>query len=117
MNGLKERTEVLPLRWGVDVHHLKPPFDLVLACDVAYDLECVSDLLTTFAALCGPSTRGYLAYEERPGVYPAASPTETAVAALPSFGIIATEVGPLSPHSQTILTTNGTFGSWTATLF
>ena len=92
MNGLSERTEVLPLRWGADVQQLKVPFDLVLACDVAYDLQCVPDLLATFASLCGPTTRGYLAFEERPGVFPAASPTETAVAALPSFGLIATEV-------------------------
>ena len=77
------RAEVLPLRWGDSVAHLSPPFDLVLASDVAYDAACVPALISTFAALCGPATRGgLLAFESRPPV------TDMAVALLPEHGLV-----------------------------
>lgn len=112
-NGLSDRAQALPLRWGSDVAHLKPPFDVVLASDVAYDLECVPDLIATFASLCGPATRGYLAFEDRPGVPPARSPTEVAVASLPEAGLIATEVTPppSTPQNSIFYTLRHKLGS------
>ena len=77
---------MLPLRWGESVAHLSPPFDLVLASDVVYDAACVPALIGTFAALCGPATRGLLAFEARPPV------TDMALALLPEHGLVGTPV-------------------------
>ena len=82
MNGLAGRAQALPLKWGTSVTHLGAPFDLVLASDVAYDAACVPALIATFAALCGPATRGLLAFETRPPV------TDMAVALLPEHGLV-----------------------------
>ncbi len=86
MNGLAERAQALPLKWGSSVAHLAPPFDLVLASDVAYDAACVPALIATFAALCGPATRGLLAFETRPPV------TDMAVALLSEHGLVGAPV-------------------------
>ena len=93
MNSLTKCTEVLPLRWGEPVAQLSPPFDLVLASDVAYDAACVPALISTFAALCGPATRGLLAFEARPPV------TDMAVALLQQHGLVGTPVCVWLPSS------------------
>ncbi len=74
--------------------HLSPPFDLVLASDVAYDAACVPALISTFAALCGPATRGLLAFEARPPV------TDMAVALLPQHRLVGTPVCVWHPSSS-----------------
>jgi len=71
----------------------------VLASDVAYDAACVPALISTFATLCGPATRGLLAFEARPPV------TDMAVALLPQHGLVGTPVCVWHPSSSDVTTT------------
>lgn len=91
-NQLGDRATAAALRWGDAVEHLRPPFDLVLASDVAYDAKALPALLTTLAALAGPDSHILFAFESRPPV------TDLAVQLLPSYGLMAEEVPAADLH-------------------
>jgi Lysine methyltransferase len=52
-NQLGDCATAAELQWGCPVDHLQPPFDLVLASDVAYDINALPALLSTLTALSG----------------------------------------------------------------
>ena len=61
-----ERLRVLEYMWGTDLAPLAPPFDLVLASDVAYDHRAVSPLVSTLESVldapAGAASSVLLAY-------------------------------------------------------
>lgn len=66
LNGVGSKVVAAALPWGQSVDALDPPFDLILASDVIYQEECISDLITTLISLSGKHTRVLLANEHRP---------------------------------------------------
>lgn len=55
---------VAPLEWGDDTGAaaLRPPFDVVVACDCMYKREAVSDLIASLESLSKPGTRLFVAH-------------------------------------------------------
>jgi Lysine methyltransferase len=53
--------------WGADVcsDGLKPPYDIVLASDVVYNVKFLDELVTSISNLGGPNSIVLLAYRER----------------------------------------------------
>ncbi|CAM9726721.1 unnamed protein product [Choristocarpus tenellus] len=71
-NGAEYSVEVDVLRWGGDVSHLNPPFDVIVMSEVLYwpalDLlqeDTLEPLATTLVDLSRCGTRVMLAYKER----------------------------------------------------
>ena len=58
-----ERIRVLDYQWGTDIASLGPPFDLILASDLAYDHRAVQPLIWTLhQLLVGDMSQVLLAY-------------------------------------------------------
>ena len=58
-----------PLDWcAPNVSTLGPPFDLVLASDVLYQVHVLPAFVSTLRALCGPATEVLLSNEHRPAL-------------------------------------------------
>ncbi|KAK9818122.1 hypothetical protein WJX72_007470 [[Myrmecia] bisecta] len=95
-NKLTSRVDVSELVWGQDVAHLQPPFDVIIASDLLYDVACIPLLFITVAQLSGPDTVTLLAFEDRPVV------VDVAFRELQKAGLTAKQVPEteLDPHWQ-----------------
>ncbi|GAX77181.1 hypothetical protein CEUSTIGMA_g4627.t1 [Chlamydomonas eustigma] len=62
-----DRVQVLDHSWGKDVQALLPSFDLIVACDVMYISEAVSDLVLTLEASVAPLGQVLLAHGRNKG--------------------------------------------------
>lgn len=57
--------------WGTCPAPLRPPLDVIAACDVMYIAEAVPDLVSSFEALSGEGTRAFVAHGRNRGAEPA----------------------------------------------
>ncbi|KAK9460093.1 putative methyltransferase-domain-containing protein [Lipomyces oligophaga] len=59
--------KILPYVWGSNIAHLSnSSFDVVIACDLIYEVELFPDLLKTLDMLCKPGvTRIFIGYKHR----------------------------------------------------
>ena len=71
-NDLASCTSVKELKWGSDVEGLDPPFDVIIASDLLYDMKSIPELMLTIVSLSSSDTVTYLAFELRPNVIRAA---------------------------------------------
>lgn len=71
-NSLQTRVTVKPLKWGSNTDELEPPFDVIIASDLLYDMETIPELMLTIVSLSSSDTVTYLAFELRPNVIRAA---------------------------------------------
>lgn len=71
-NDLAGYATVKELKWASDVEHLSPPFDVIIASDLLYDMKAIPELLLTIVSLSSSDTITYLAFELRPNVIRAA---------------------------------------------
>lgn len=63
------KIDVIPLDWRHDPSPVKPPFDLILGCDVVYPrLFAFDPLLDLLPQLCHENSRIILAYDKRDSV-------------------------------------------------
>lgn len=90
-NQLQGRVQAVEFTWGRDCAPLGPPFDLVLASDVAYSSAAVPALLTSLADLARGATAVWYAFEERPPV------TDQALQLMPQYGLTFSEVSAPKP--------------------
>ena len=77
---------VKPLQWGSDTDSLDPPFDIIIASDLLYQVEEIPKLMLTIVSLSDSDTKTYLAFELRPNVI------RTAFQAIYSYGLLARQV-------------------------
>lgn len=71
-NNLHDTVTVAPLQWGEDSEELKPPFDVIVASDLIYEIEQIPKLVLSIVSLSDSDTITYLAFELRPNVIRAA---------------------------------------------
>ena len=60
------------LTWASDVEEFDPPFDVIIASDLLYDMKAIPELMLTIVSLSSSDTITYLAFELRPNVIRAA---------------------------------------------
>ena len=85
-NNLQSNVTVRELRWGTDTDSFGPPFDVIIASDLLYDMKSIPELMLTIVSLSSSDTVTYLAFEVRPNVIRAAFQT------MEAFGLKAEEV-------------------------
>lgn len=71
-NNLAGCVSVKELKWGSDVEGFNPPFDVIIASDLLYDMKSIPELMLTIVSLSSSDTITYLAFELRPNVIRAA---------------------------------------------
>ena len=71
-NGLQSTVSVRALQWGSDIDSFEPPFDVIIASDLLYDMKAIPELMLTIVSLSSSDTTTYLAFELRPNVIRAA---------------------------------------------
>ena len=71
-NDLAGCASVKELKWGSDVKGFNPPFDIIIASDLLYDVKSIPELMLTIVSLSSSDTVTYLAFELRPNVIRAA---------------------------------------------
>ena len=71
-NDLAGCVSVKELKWGSDVESFNPPFDVIIASDLLYDMKSIPELILTIVSLSSSDTVTYLAFELRPNVIRAA---------------------------------------------
>ena len=71
-NDLAGCASVKELKWGSDVEGFNPPFDVIIASDLLYDIKSIPELVLTIVSLSSSDTVTYLAFELRPNVIRAA---------------------------------------------
>ena len=87
-NQLCDCAEAVEFAWGSDLARLEPPFDLVLAADVAYSSASLPALLQSLAAAAEGAAEVWYAFEDRPPV------TDEALRLMPQYGLTAAVVSP-----------------------
>lgn len=71
-NNLAGKVTVAPLQWGQDCEEFTPPFSIIIASDLIYEMEQIPKLMLTIVSLSDSDTITYLAFELRPHVIRAA---------------------------------------------
>ena len=74
------------MQWGADTDSLNPPFDVIIASDLLYEVEQIPKLMLTIVSLSDSDTKTYIAFELRPNV------TRSAFQAIHSYGLLAGQV-------------------------
>ena len=87
-NDLAGCASVKELIWASDVRHFGPPFDVIIASDLLYDMKAILELMLTIVSLSSSDTITYLAFELRPNVIRAA------FQAMEAYGLKAEQVKP-----------------------
>ena len=85
-NSLQSNVTVRELQWGTDTDSFGPPFDVIIASDLLYDMRSIPELMLTIVSLSSSDTVTYLAFEVRPHVIRAA------FQAMEAYGLKAEEV-------------------------
>ena len=85
-NDLQFSATVRELQWGADTDSFGPPFDVIIASDLLYDMRSIPKLMLTIVSLSSSDTVTYLAFEVRPNVIRAA------FQAMEAYGLKAEEV-------------------------
>ena len=83
---MQTRVTVKPLKWGSNTDDFEPPFDVIIASDLLYDMETIPELMLTIVSLSSSDTVTYLAFELRPNVIIAA------FQAMEAYGLMAEQV-------------------------
>ena len=86
-NSLQSSVAVKPLQWGSNTDMFEPPFDVIIASDLLYDMKAIPELMLTIVSLSSSDTITYLAFELRPNV------VRAAFQALQAYGLRAEQVG------------------------
>lgn len=89
-NDLAGRASVKFLKWASDVEGFNPPFNVIIASDLLYDMKAIPELMLTIVSLSSSDTVTYLAFELRPNVIRAA------FQAMELYGLKAEQVRPWS---------------------
>ncbi|KAL0022589.1 hypothetical protein WJX77_006801 [Trebouxia sp. C0004] len=92
VNSLQSFVSVRELQWGTDTDSFGPPFDVIIASDLLYDMRSIPDLMLTIVSLSSSDTVTYLAFEVRPHVIRAA------FQAMEAYGLKAEEVTQSQLH-------------------
>lgn len=92
VNQLHDTVASVPLQWGQDTEKLAPPFDVIIASDLLYEVEQIPKLMLTIVSLSDSNTVTFLAFELRPNVM------RTAFQAIHSYGLRAQQVQVLLPR-------------------
>lgn len=91
-NQLCDCAKAVEFDWGSDLSRLEPPFDLVLAADVAYSSASLPALLQSLSAVAEGAAEVWYAFEDRPPV------TDEALRLMPQYGLTAAVVGTARSH-------------------
>lgn len=85
-NHLADCVCVKELKWASDVEAFNPPYDVIIASDLLYDMQSIPELMLTIVSLSSSDTITYLAFELRPNVI------RTAFQAIELYGLKAEQV-------------------------
>ena len=67
-NNAESKVTCAPLQWGQNTESLEPPYDVIIASDLLYEVEQIPKLMLTIVSLSDSDTVTYLAFELRPNI-------------------------------------------------